>query len=62
KQKVGRGYGVGNSERWWVYQDELMLWSLKAVVKFYLFWFFFFSDTATTKIDTRKIVGSVRCV
>ncbi len=24
--------------------------------------FFFFNDTATTEIYTRKIVGSVRCV
>jgi len=27
-----------------------------------LFFFFFFNDTATTEIYTRKIVGSVRCV
>jgi len=27
-----------------------------------LFLFFFFNDTATTEIYTRKIVGSVRCV
>eukprot|EP00831_Metopus_contortus_P017033 TRINITY_DN17171_c0_g1_i6.p2 TRINITY_DN17171_c0_g1~~TRINITY_DN17171_c0_g1_i6.p2 ORF type:complete len:131 (+),score=32.77 TRINITY_DN17171_c0_g1_i6:66-458(+) len=34
---------------------------IKSVV-IWLYFFFFFNDTATTEIYTRSIVGSVRCV